>query len=292
MRSRRFTLRTVPFVRVGEVLVEDAVRPRGPYSLRLTAGADVPAVELPGGERGTAAQRPDGLVRLRATSEEALARLRFVLALDDDHSEFVRRFRRDALLGPTVLALHGKRPLRAPTVAHAVLRAMCGQLIDSKSARTLERRIVRACGGSPPTQEALARFAPAELVRMGLAARRAAALVRLCRTLDLEGLRAKPVEAVAARLLRERMVGPWSLGTIALEGLGSYRYGLTGDLTLVKLYAALHGRWAEPAETAELLDPYGDWQGLASLYLMAGFARGLVPGAGRDAWREPRRRAA
>jgi 3-methyladenine DNA glycosylase/8-oxoguanine DNA glycosylase len=64
---------------------------------------------------------------------------------------------------------------------------------------------------------------------------------------------------------------------IALEGLGSYERGLVGDLGLLKLCKALHGRWVETEETAELLAPYGEWQGLASVYLLRGFARSLIP---------------
>jgi hypothetical protein len=39
----------------------------------------------------------------------------------------------------------------------------------------------------------------------------------------------------------------------------------------------LRGRWVEGYETAELLEPYGEWAGLASLYLAMGFSRGLIP---------------
>ena len=52
---------------------------------------------------------------------------------------------------------------------------------------------------------------------------------------------------------------------------------MVGDLGLIKLCAALLGRRAEPEDTAELLSRYGEWQGLASVYLLAGFARGLLP---------------
>ena len=40
--------------------------------------------------------------------------------------------------------------------------------------------------------------------------------------------------------------------------------------------APLRGRPVEGWETAELLAPYGEWSGLASVYLLAGFARGLL----------------
>jgi DNA-3-methyladenine glycosylase II len=156
-------------------------------------------------------------------------------------------------------------------------------LIQSRHARDLDRAIFRATSprvchlAAPPTAEPLGGRSPAELRRLGLHARRGATLVRLCRSLDLEGLRALPVDAVAARLLRERGIGPWSVGVIALEGLGSYERGLVGDLGLLKLCKALYGRWVEAEETAELLAPYEEWQGLASVYLLRGFSRGLIP---------------
>ena len=89
--------------------------------------------------------------------------------------------------------------------------------------------------------------------------------------------RGLPIETVEARLLRERGIGPWSLGVVALSGLGSYERGLVGDLGLLKLCKALYGRWVEAEETAELLAPYGEWQGLASVYMLGGFGRGLIP---------------
>src|SRR5262249_6561923 len=129
----------------------------------------------------------------------------------------------------------------------------------------------------PPAQARLASRSPAELRRLGLHARRGATLVRLCRSLDLERLRDLPLDTVETRLLRERGIGPWSLGVIALRGLGSQERGLVGDLGLLKLCSALRGRRAEVDDTVELLEPYGEWQGLASMYLLSGFARGLLP---------------
>jgi 3-methyladenine DNA glycosylase/8-oxoguanine DNA glycosylase len=274
-------------------VLEDVVRPRGPYRLGLsTYGRDLHETPLPGGRHGSAWQGADGLVRLRASDEESLVLLRFVLALDADTTPFVGRFRRDPLLGRSIRGLHGLRPLRRPTVAHALLRAVCGQLIEARRALAIERSILRACGDSAPDRHALGALSPAELRRLGLASPRAATLVRVCRSLDLEGLRGRPIEAVATRLLRERGLGPWSLGVIALQGLGSYRYGLVGDLGLVKLCSALRGRWVEVEETAELLAPYEEWAGLAGVYLLRGWSRGLVPGASADRARLVRTRAA
>ena len=127
-------------------------------------------------------------------------------------------------------------------------------------------------------REGLRRLAPARIAACGLAPSRAATLTRLARTIDLERL-ARTTSDALRRLGRERGIGPWSVGVVALEGLGRYDAGLVDDLALVKLLASLRGRWPEPGETAALLEPYGEWQGLASIFLLAGFARGLVPGA-------------
>jgi 3-methyladenine DNA glycosylase/8-oxoguanine DNA glycosylase len=268
--------------------VEADVRPRGPFSLRLSCRWGIPgrtyrdglfAVQLAVDERverGIAAQRSDGSLRLRAESEAGLEQLRFVLALDDDHSEFLRRFADDPLVGRATKHLRGMRPLRTATVAHALLRAVAGQLVTVAEARMIERRIVRRAG-IPPTSDSLAQFSPPELQRMGLAARKATALVRMCRTLDLERLRTLPGDDVAERLQRERGIGPWSIGVVFLEGLGRYDRGIARDLGLINLLSAIEGRWVDAEETDELLARYGEWQGLASVYLLAGFGRGLVP---------------
>lgn len=277
-------------------MVRAELRPTGPYSLRVSGvhASDATRVVVDGTYRATvrvdgklervhAVQRGDGTVVVAAETDGGVDAVRFALGLDDDHSEFVRRFANDPLLGETLRRIRGLRPMRTETVAQALLRAVAGQLIQASRAREIERTVIRAAspqlGGlyAAPTAEELGRFSPAQLGRLGLGARRASALIRLCRTLDLERLKAHPSDAVARRLGRERGLGPWSVGIVSLEGLGRYEHGLARDLGLVKLAGALWGRWVEPEETDVLLEPYEEWAGLASVYLLAGFARGLVP---------------
>lgn len=283
-------------VRMMTLMLLDEIRPRGPYSLALTArlSSDATRRFRDGTLRAVlrvegkpevvhAAQHPDGRILLRAGSEQSLEQLRFVLAVEDDHSEFLRRFGSDVLLGATIRELPGLRRLRVATVAQSLLRALCGQLIESSRARALERGIIRSATPAlgdlhaPPTSVDLAALSPAALRARGLHARRGATLVRLCGALELERLKALPTAAVAKRLGRERGLGPWSVSTICLEGLGRNEPGLVGDLGLVKLMSDLRGRWVEAPETAELLEPYGEWAGLASVYLLAGYGRGLIP---------------
>ena len=278
--------------------LERALRPAGPFSLALcTRHAGDATRHLRDGtltttlhvgdrvEVGSARQTVDGRVVLRADSEDGIERMRFVLAVDADHTEFLRRFARDPLIGEATRQFQGMRQLRLPTVAQTLLRAFCGQLIDSRRARQLEIRIVRATTPrvegtdlhEPPTAASFARFSPARLRQLGLHARRAAALVRICRSVDLERLHDLPTAKAADFIERERGLGPWSAGVVCMEGLGRYERGLVGDLTLIKLMSRLRGRWVEGHETAELLAPYGEWSGLAGLYLAMGFKHGLIP---------------
>jgi 3-methyladenine DNA glycosylase/8-oxoguanine DNA glycosylase len=278
--------------------IELAVTPRGPYSLPFSArlasdatrtfrdGLLTQVLEIDGRiEVARAWQAPQGAaVSIVAESGAGAERLRWILALDDDHSEFLRRFRDDPMLGRASRVLRGLRPLRVPTVAQALLRAFCGQLIEAKTARRMEQTIIRTiCRAGPerlhvsPTTRDLAALAPSQLRALGLHTRRAAALVRLCRSLELERLHDQPTAAVARRLERERGLGPWSVGIVCLHGLGRSDYGLVGDLGLVKLLRTLRGRPVDGWETAELLEPYGEWAGLASVYLLAALGRGLLP---------------
>lgn len=277
--------------------LERVVRPVGPFSLAqsLKHASDASRYLRDGTltttlrvgarvEVGSVRQLVDGRVVLRADSEEGLERLRFVVPVDADHTEFLRRFARDPLIGSTTLQFQGMRQLRLPTVAQALLRALCGQLIDSRHARELEVKIVRALSPrvegttlrEPPTSATFARLAPVRLRQLGLHARRAAALVRISRSFELERLHRLPTEQAAAFIERERGLGPWSAGVICLEGLGRHERGLVGDLSLIKLMSRLRGRWVEGWETAELLAPYGEWAGLASVYLATAFKHGLI----------------
>jgi 3-methyladenine DNA glycosylase/8-oxoguanine DNA glycosylase len=280
-------------------VVEVELRPRGPYSLRVSARQGDATRRVFGGvycatldaggalEPVRAWQRRDGTIGVRAESDAGVDHVRFVLGLDDDHSEFTKRFAHDPLLGTATQVLQGLRPLRTATVAHALLRAVAGQLITARRAREIERAVIRATtpalGGlhRAPTCSDLARLAPVELRTLGLGMRRADALVRLCRSLDLEALKALPTAGVAQRLERERGLGPWSVGLVCLEGLGRYERGLARDLGLVKLASELWGRWVEPEETDALLAPYEEWAGLASVYLLAAYHGGLLGDARR-----------
>ncbi len=270
--------------------LETTIAPVQPYSLALSArmksdatrflrdGVLTVAYEV--GEEPALArivQKPDGKLDASIESaepDEALAKLRFILAADDDHGEFLHRFRDDPLIGNAVKTLRGMRPIRTATVVHSLLKAVCGQLIESKAARVLEAKLVRLASPEheglrlPPQRDTFQRFTRADLARHGLVSRKGSALLRLTKELDLERLHGVATDVAARRIERERGLGPWSAGMICLYGLGRYECGLVGDLGLVKLVSAKRGRWVETEETRELLEPYGEWAGLASVYML------------------------
>ena len=78
-------------------MVEAVLRAVGPYSLRLTAGTDAWHAKLPDGRWAAARQLHDGQVVVRASCELGVEQARFMLALDDDTSEFHRLHARDPL---------------------------------------------------------------------------------------------------------------------------------------------------------------------------------------------------
>src|SRR5262245_54896889 len=182
-----------------EAALETSLTPRPPYSLALSARMRSDATRLfrdgvltmvfeAGGAPALARvrQRPDGSLAVRLEgreSEAAFDLLRFVVAADEDHRPFLERFASDPLLAPAVRHLRGLRPLRAATVTHSLLRALCGQLVQARVARRLEARLLRLAATEyeglrlPPQRVTFAGYAAAELVSHGLAARKAAALV-------------------------------------------------------------------------------------------------------------------
>ena len=265
------------------------IQPAAPYDLVRSArggdgvtrrlDGDVLEVAL-GAGYGSARirQQPDGVLAVELATDDVVAAeraLRFRLACDEPIDGFIALARDDALLAPLLRRAPGLRPLRTGTVAHAALQAFAGQLITFREAQQIERRIIRLAVPSAsgmlvpsPTAEQLLALGTARLVSCGLAQRRADALMRLLRGLDLERLRPLEPDRVAARLTRESQIGPWTIGVLGLHGYGWQDHGLVGDLGLMRLASARLGRDATVEDTAELLAPYAPWRGLASMHLL------------------------
>ena len=76
-------------------MVETVLRAAGPYSLRLTTGASTWKARLTEARWVAAQQLADGRVVVHASCETAVDEARFMLALDDDTTEFHRLHARE-----------------------------------------------------------------------------------------------------------------------------------------------------------------------------------------------------
>ena len=233
-----------------------------------------------------------GAVRLRAeaptraSAEGAVERMRFALGLEHDLRPFQARFRWDPLIGPVIRRRPWLRPRRRPEPFEALAWAICEQLIDSRTAASIERRIVRRwgprsdCGSlrDVPSPRVLAGRAPAELQSCGLSAGRALAMTKVAREVAAGRADLSEEEPCWRRLRRIPGIGSWTLEKLAFEGQGRDDQLPAGDLAYVKLVGRLGrlGRRATEDEVREFFAPYAPYTALAGLYLAHGAYLGVT----------------
>jgi 3-methyladenine DNA glycosylase/8-oxoguanine DNA glycosylase len=265
-------------------VLEVAFTPVAPYQLARSAvppdatrrrSGGVLELAYPAGAHDATArvwQSGDGILRARIDCPDqdgAHDRLRELLTVGLDTRPFLRMAAADALLAPLASRLRGVRPVLVSTPVHALIRAVSGQLIRSADALRIERRILVRHGRPhgrfvlAPQASQLAALHPALLEQAGLSPKRAVVLTRAARRLRLSHLAGEHADMARRRITREPGLGSWSAGVVMVYGFGRYEQGLAGDLALVRLARAL-GLESDH----ELLARYGEWQGLASIWLM------------------------
>jgi DNA-3-methyladenine glycosylase II len=221
--------------------------------------------------------------------ELAVERMRFALGVDDDLSEFHRRFRGDPLLGPLLRRRPHFRPHRRPWPWEALAWAVVKQLIESERAARIQRRIVGRWGlrlgrergalRDVPSAKTIQGRAPAEFESMGLAPRRAIALRAVAREVAAGRCRLDE-ESGDRRLLAIPEIGPWTVQCLGLHGRGDPDSLPAGDLAYVKLVGRLAhlGRRATVAEVEEFYAPYAPYRGLVGAITVAGLYRTVAQG--------------
>jgi 3-methyladenine DNA glycosylase/8-oxoguanine DNA glycosylase len=274
------------------LVVDDVVRPPWPSEAPRSAGpgglvqirGGVVSRAMPSGALAQAVWRGphEVLLRAEAAGEEqardALARMRFVLSLDEDLEPFHRAFRSDPLLGRALRAGRCLRVLRKPAPFEALANAICEQLIDTQAAGNIVWALVRDLGRRHPKGPWIAPTAdaldnPAALERAGLAPVRARTLARVARAvargeIDPGAARDSPDRA---RLAAIPGIGEWTLAHLDLFGRGVYDVPLALDVGMRNAYARMAGRRTgsvTEAEFAEVLDRYRPWQGLAAMHMV------------------------
>lgn len=235
-----------------------------------------------------------GLVRLRsqagsrAAAAWGLDRMRFALCLDHDLSSFHRRFVRDPLIGFVIRWRPWIRPRRTPEPFEALAWAICEQLIETRRAWAIQRRLVwrygrvSSCGSfrDAPSAGVMARRAPAELQACDLSAGRSLALVKVAREVAADRVELSEHEPAWKRLRRISGIGSWTLEKLAFHGQGRDDRLPAGDLAYVKLVGRLAGlgRRATEEEVRAFFRPYEPYAALAGIYaLSAGMPNGGRP---------------
>ncbi|QEC50160.1 DNA-3-methyladenine glycosylase 2 family protein [Baekduia soli] len=293
------------------VEVRREIRPPWPFRLRGGGGLDGVLRRRRGGvlERVLHVDDAPAVVRVaqpsaghvivgaraarRDVAEEAVARMRFALGVDEDLRPFYERWRDDPLIGPSVRARPHLRVARRPEPFEALAWAICEQLIEYDRAAAIERAILHRLGRRAPDWDGtgtlhdlpapsrLAGTSPALLQSLDLSAGRSLALVRVAREVACGrvDLRDPDHERGWARLRRIPGVGAWTVEVLALHGQGRHDQLPAGDLAFLKLVGRLRSGGDPAARAGEddvraLFAPYAGWRGLAAAHALGPRATG------------------
>ncbi len=208
-----------------------------------------------------------------------VARLRALFDLDAEPDAIAEHLRKDARFTPMLVRTPGLRLPGAFDPFEMSVRAVLGQQVSVKGARTLCGRLVAAFGrsaergdGSPaelhaffPTASELAAVSIEELCAIGLPQSRAATLVGLATEvatgrMDLTG--AAPMEETLAALQALRGIGPWTAQYVAMRALRWPDAFVAGDLGVRKALGAPTLRAVEA-----MGQRWRPWRGYAVMHL-------------------------
>ena len=220
----------------------------------------------------------------------AISRCRRLLDLDADPVAVADLLRQDAVLAPLVGKVPGRRVPRTVDAPEFAVRVVLGQQVSTAAARTQAGRLVAACGERAddpagglthlfPDMATLAALDPGTL---GLPQARRRTLSALSAALaggeiDLDV--GSDWEQARARLGALPGLGPWSVETIAMRGLGDPDAFIPGDLG-VRAAARTLGLPATPAALTGRAAAWRPWRAYAVQYLWAtgGHAINRMPG--------------
>ena len=230
---------------------------------------------------GCAPARPEQL-------EKALERMRFAIGVDDDLSGFHRAFERDPVLGPAIRSQPWARISHRPWPWEALAWAITAQLIEAVRAAEIQRRMVYRLGSSHtpvgrqtrlwdvPDARTVFDTAPAELVRMDLAPKRALAMIRVAHEVA-DGRIDLMDPDHDKRLLAIPEIGPWTVQCLGSAGRGDFDSLPAGDLAYVKVVGHLTGmgRRAMVPEVEEYYARFEPYRALAGIYTLRHYGRQL-----------------
>lgn len=165
----------------------------------------------------------------------------------------------------------------------ALLRAIVGQQLSTKAARTIYLRVLDLFDGTTPSPEQLLEASEADLRAAGLSGRkveyvRDLASHVLAGELELDRLEQLGDEAVIEEIVAVRGLGQWTAEMFLMFHLGRPDVLSGGDLGIRKAVQIEYGlaEMPPPGRVLEIGEPWRPHRSLASLYLWESLA--AVPG--------------
>jgi DNA-3-methyladenine glycosylase II len=209
----------------------------------------------------------DGPVSARARKELA--------ASDPTMAELIDRIGEIDL--PTRLA---RRSEERPADAYgALLRAIVGQQLSTKAARTIYLRVLDLFGGDTPSPEQLLEASETDLRGAGLSGRKVEYIRDLAThvidgELELDRLDDLGDEEAIAEMVAVRGLGRWTAEMFLMFHLQRPDILSGGDLGIRKAIQVEYGlgEMPTPAEVEEIGEPWRPHRSLASLYLWESLA--------------------
>src|SRR5258708_5360655 len=206
----------------------------------------------------------------------AVSRCRRLLDLDADPVAAADLLSEDAVLAPLVGKAPGRRVPRTVDAAEFAVRVVLGQQVSTAAARTHAGRLVAAHGEKMddpagglthlfPDMAALAALDPATLALPQARRVTFSALTGALASGTIDLGVGSDWQQARARLAALPGLGPWSIETIAMRGLGDPDAIAAGDLG-IRIAARQLGLPATPAALARRASPWRPWRAYAVQY--------------------------
>ena len=161
-----------------------------------------------------------------------------------------------------------------PDPFQALARAIVGQQLSTKAARSIWARVTEALGSETPTPSQLLGAEPERLREAGLSRAKVSFLRDLAERvedgrLDLAALRKLPGEDVIAALLEVKGIGRWTAEMFLIFHLGRPDVISMGDLGIRRAIQLAYGLDELPdiTQMERISDPWRPHRTLACLYL-------------------------
>lgn len=199
---------------------------------------------------------------------EALDLCRFLLDLDVDPAEVDAALSSDPLLAQLVLSAPGRRVPRTVDGAEFAIRAVLGQQVSTKAARTHAARLVSRYG--TPVGDLFLFPLEFDVAELAMPASRRRTMAALLDALQ-SGLDLSPAadRAVAREWLSTLPgFGPWTVESIAMRSLGDPDAFLPTDLG-IRLAAQALGLPSTPAALVRRSEVWRPWRAYAVQHLWA-----------------------